>query len=94
MVPRMKIGGEVAPHGDVAEKLLWLRERVDMSQTAFAKTIGANQTQYSNWETGRQRLPLSGALRLVAIYGVTLDFLYLNRTDTLPASLLKEWMSR
>lgn len=83
-------------HGrnQVAERVEWLRKHHGLSQKEFAQSVGASSTQYNNWVSGPQRLSLDGALRIVEVYSVTLDFLYLGRVDMLPAHLAKAWLSR
>lgn len=77
----------------IAQRLKWLRNHHKLSQREFAASVGIQPTQYNNWETARQRLSLEGALRINQIYGTSLDFLFLNRADTLPAHLFNSWTS-
>lgn len=78
----------------VGKRLKWLRRyHDDMTQVEFASSIGVEQGKYSNWERGSQRLSLEGALRIVEIYNVTLDFLYVARTDTLSHKMAIDFSS-
>ena len=81
-------------HALAADRIEWLRKYHGLTQKQFAQSIGASPTQYNNWVSDRQRLSLDGALRIVDVYKVTLDFLYLGRVDMLPAHLAKAWLSR
>ena len=74
---------------NVALRIKWIRKYFDLSQTEFAATIDAQITQYNNWELGRQRLSLDGALRINEVYGISLDFLFLDRREALPISMIK-----
>jgi len=76
----------------VANRLLFLREYLKISQKQFAIDIGTTAQHVSNWEKARNRLSLQGALSICDAYGVTLDFLFLNRADTLPAHMRSEWL--
>lgn len=72
-------------------RLYWLRTHYGMSQEAFAAQIGAQQSRYSNWESGKIRIPVEYGLRLNALYSTTLDFLYMGRLDGLPSHLFSAW---
>tara|TARA_R100001086_G_scaffold231944_1_gene152913 strand:+ start:65 stop:334 length:270 start_codon:yes stop_codon:yes gene_type:complete len=80
---------EVYSKENVAKRLKWLRETTGLTQSAFADSINVTPTVYNNWETGRQRLSLEGALSLNKVYGTTLDFLFLARRGDLPPELIK-----
>lgn len=54
-----------------------------LSQKEFAARHGFNQTQWNNWATGSRRIPLECAEKLVAAYGLSLDWIYLGRRDGL-----------
>lgn len=73
-------------------RLKWLRQHFGLSQGQFAEAIGAQQSRYSHWETGKIRIPVENALRLVAVYSVNLDFLYMGKVDALPSHLRSAWM--
>lgn len=85
----MYIHDEIYSAENVAVRLKWLRKHFDLSQTEFAASIDAQKKQYNHWETGYQRLSLDGALLINQVYGISLDFLYLDRRDTLPISMIK-----
>ena len=61
----------------------------DLTQNAFAVKMGFNRSQYNNWATGRRRIPLEAAEKLAALYGLTLDWIYLGRRDGLAESASK-----
>ncbi|SFN59822.1 Helix-turn-helix [Cohaesibacter marisflavi] len=80
---------------NVGERLLWLIEiYLETTQTEFAKSIGEKKATINNWIKGPQRLSLQGALKINALYGTSLDFLFLGRVDTLPQKMATAWMSR
>ncbi|PHR61800.1 MAG: hypothetical protein COA43_01120 [Robiginitomaculum sp.] len=72
---------------NVAKRLSQLRKYLKLNQKEFAKSIDVGYTQYNNWEKAKQRLSLEGGLKINAVYGTTLDFLFLNRRDTLPHAM-------
>lgn len=82
--------GEAAPER-VAVRLRWLRTHFGLKQREIAAMLGLGATQWNNWERGRDRLSLEGALKINQVFGISLDFLFLNRTDALSARLLTSW---
>ena len=78
---------------NIARRLSWLRSYVGLSQTEFAASIGVAVTNYNNWEKGKQRLSLDGALKINSVYGTTLDFLYLDRRTSLSVEMSKSFSS-
>nr|WP_321457213.1 helix-turn-helix transcriptional regulator [uncultured Cohaesibacter sp.] len=78
---------------EVAERLRWVRKQFSPDQKSFAESLGVDQKRYSNWETGTSRLSLQGALLISDRFGVSLDFLYFGRVDTLSQQMRKDWMS-
>lgn len=79
---------------NVTKRLKWLFKSTGLTQKAFAASVGIGNTQMNNWMTQRGRIPLEGALKINKVYGVSLDFLYLGRADTLPAHLAKSWAEK
>ena len=57
-----------------------LREERGFSQRELAELLNMAQPQYFRYETGQRELPLSVAIRLCEIYGVSVDYL-LGLTD-------------
>lgn len=75
---------------EVGERLRRTREALDgkPSQTRFAKEIGISKSRLSNYELGVRMLDLAVAVAICEKYkGVTLDWLYMNDPDRLPAYL-------
>jgi transcriptional regulator with XRE-family HTH domain len=79
------------PFGDIAARLRWHRELLDMSQEQYAQRIGAKRAALGNWESGDYRLSLDGALALRKTFGLSLDFLFLGIDDALPMTLRNAW---
>lgn len=89
----MSKSSEIASKENVAKRLIWLREYFNLSQKEFAETIGVQSAQLNNWERARHRLSLEGALKINDVYGTTLDFLFLDRRETLPADMARSLAS-
>ena len=85
---------QISSTDQVTTRLRWLFDRQGLSQKAFADTAGIGQTQLNNWLVGKDRVSLEGALKLSRAYGVSLDFLYLGRVDTLSRQMANEWAVR
>lgn len=72
---------------EIGWRLKKVREFYDMNQVDFAKNADLSNSQYNNWETGKQRLSLSGALRIKSKYDVSLDYLYLGILSALSINM-------
>lgn len=59
------------------------------SQQDYAAAAGFSKTTYNNWETGERLIPPSSAVQLCERFGLTLDFIYVGRLDTLPQNVAK-----
>ncbi len=58
-----------------------LRQSIGFSQASLAKELGISKTAISHIETGKRRLPLNIALRLIIFFGskgikLSLDDMY------------------
>lgn len=71
----------------IGARLRLLREALGLKPAEIADQIGAERTYWSRWEGGKRSITEQFAVRLVARYGVTLDFLILGRWDKLPLDL-------
>lgn len=52
-----------------------LREDHDMRQSDVANKLYMQLTQYRRYETGERDIPLSVAIQIADLYGVSLDYL-------------------
>lgn len=76
----------------IADRMAWHRKECEgLTQAEYAERAGLKRTQYNNWEKGTQRLSLSGAMKLRAEFGLSLDFLFFGTIETLPAHLYRRW---
>lgn len=74
---------------DIAQRLVALREALDMNQSRFAALIGVTQSAMNNYEGALRRPNLDVGQRIVARTGVTLDWLYSGTRSGLPGHLLE-----
>lgn len=82
------------PFADIAERLVWHRNLMGMSQEEYAAKINFKRSAYSLWEAGSHRLSLDGALALRKRWGLALDFMYEGMDDALPMTLRNAWRER
>lgn len=71
----------------IGERLQALRASLEASPESFAKSMGLNPSSYFLYEAGMVRLTADHAMKLTSEYGLTLDYLFLGRKDTLPAHI-------
>ena len=76
----------------VAERLTRLREHYEMSQGAFADSVGIDRASYSKIEKGTKPLKAEMAFAIAERWGVSMDFLYRGRLTELPHSLADAFM--
>lgn len=82
----------VAQGHQVGRRLQWLREHFGLTGAEFAQTIGVERTRYAHWEAGRHYLPPAAAIQIFERYGITPNFLYLERIADLPSELRTSWL--
>lgn len=72
---------------DVGNRLRALREMLRLSKSEMADENGIDRTNYGRFETGTRMLPLEIGYRLAARYQVTMDWLYMGRSDHLSVEM-------
>lgn len=71
-------------YSDIGNRLYKIRTAFsDLNQKEWADKHVFQATQWNNWELGSRRIPIERAEKLCALYGLTLDFIYLGRRDGL-----------
>lgn len=75
----------------VTYRLRWIFEKEETTQKAFAEMLGIGNTQLNNWLVGKDRVSLEGSLKIYETFGISPDFLFLGRIETLPAHLSNSW---
>jgi transcriptional regulator with XRE-family HTH domain len=71
----------------VAERLRLTREASGMKQAAFCRLVGVTPQAWNNYETGARRISLDQAIRICAVTGVTLDWIYRGLSANLPMEM-------
>lgn len=71
----------------IAERLALVREVYGLTQTEFSKRAGIAANAWNNYERARKRISIDAALRLVHVYHLTLDYIYLGDSSNLPYKL-------
>ena len=75
------------PYADIGWRLRAIREHFGMNQTEFAQAADVPYKSLSQWESGRFRISIQGALRLREKFNISLDFIYCGSLDTLPMKM-------
>lgn len=57
------------------QRLRDIREDFDKSQTEIAEILGIQQTQYSRYERGTQKMGIDKYIILAQYYNISLDYL-------------------
>jgi len=60
---------------DYTEQIRSLREDNDLNQTAIARIINVAQTTYSDYETGKVRIPIECLINLAKYYDVDMNYI-------------------
>lgn len=83
--------GKRPDYSEIGERLSAARQVLfpGATQTEWAKHNGFAPNQWNNWEVGARRISVDAAEVLCRRYGLTLDFIYLGRSDGLPEILRK-----
>lgn len=69
-----------------------LREDHDLKQKEIAQLLDIDQRVYSNYETGKQTLPVRYLLQLADYYGTSTDYILVGAQTT--PSLMKNGENR
>lgn len=71
----------------VGQRLSFIRRAHGLSQQDFAERALIRRNAWSNYEAGRSRIGVAAAGRVCAVYGVTMDYIYLGDASNLPYQL-------
>lgn len=71
----------------IGARLKLVREALGLKPSEMADALGVERTYWSRFENGRRSINDTMAALLVERYGVTLDFLILNKWGALPLDL-------
>lgn len=89
----------VFPHAEeiaagLSIRLRWIRESLGKSEAEMADYMSASLDDYGAWERGLAIPDAPHAMILWDQNKVSLDFLYIGRTETLPNHWKKAWSER
>lgn len=74
----------------IAHRLRLTRRALGYTQAFISNLIGLQQSAWNNYETGLRRIDVDPALRLCAVTGVTMSWIYEGNIATLPADLAEK----
>ncbi len=60
----------------IAERLRLTRNALGLNQTELCLQADLATNRWNQWERGRVRIQLDGALHLCAVFGLSLDWIY------------------
>ena len=72
---------------EVGERLRVTRLAVRLRQADMARALEIKKSTYAMQEAGANMLPPKTALRLCALFDVTMDWLYRGRLDAMPQEM-------
>lgn len=76
---------------DQTGRRLWaLREALGLKKSEMADQLGIERTYWSRFEGGRRQISLDVAATICQNFPVTMDWLILGRTDTLPPDMAQK----
>ena len=74
---------------EVGKRIVALREALGRTQADFARDLDVKPQELNAWEKGERRPSIAKALPMVAMHGVTLDWLFLGDPSNLPHRVAK-----
>ena len=86
----MKTGTSI---DEIARRLERTRLALGLSQSEFAEKAGLARNTYNQWEKGKGRPQLDGAIALCSVYNLTLDWIYFGDKSGLPYALAQQLTS-
>jgi transcriptional regulator with XRE-family HTH domain len=72
----------------IAQRLRLLRMALAPSQAEFCRLMGFPVMTWNTYETGKGRISIDSAIKLVQRFGVTLDWIYLGNVALMPNYLV------
>lgn len=77
----------------VGERLTAARMALGLKAIDVCKAIGVAQNTYSHWENGERLMDTTAAARFCTMFPITMDWLYIGRTDGMEASLRQQMLA-
>lgn len=72
----------------IAARLVLLRRAMGWSQTEMARQLGIQLTTWNNYELAVSPIPWQTALKVCAVTGASLDWIYQNQRGLMPVKLI------
>lgn len=72
----------------IAARLVLLRRAMNWTQTEMARQIGIQLTTWNNYELAVSPIPWQTALKVCAVTGASLDWIYQNQRGLMPVKLM------
>ena len=77
----------------IAHRLEQTRSALGLTQSEFADKAGIARNTYNQWEKGKGRPQLDGAIALCSTYNLTLDWIYFGQMSGLPYQVAQKLVS-
>lgn len=74
----------------IAARLVLLRRAMNWTQTEMARQIGIQLTTWNNYELAVSPIPWQTALKVCAVTGASLDWIYQNQRGLMPVKLIHD----
>jgi transcriptional regulator with XRE-family HTH domain len=75
------------PYLAIGLRLTVVRGALGINQAELCRRIKVDPPRWNQYELGHRRITLEVALRLRAVFGITLDWIYIGDPSSLPAKL-------
>ena len=84
---------EMTSYKDIGQRLGRIREALELNRRQMAEIADVSERTWSDFESGKRRISLDAAIRLSEECGLSLDWIYFGRPDSLPHRLSKKLAS-
>lgn len=69
---------------DFVKRLVFIRERLGLTKSAFAESVGITKSNYTQVEAGRRMLTVDQMYALFMVHGVPIEYLMCGQELNLP----------
>lgn len=78
----------------IIERLKEARQKIGITQTAMAKSIGLTPQSYSQWERGQTEIPDVRLFQLCTVHGISKEWLETGEGEMFPQAKKREEYAR
>lgn len=78
----------------IIERLKEARQKIGLTQTAMAKSIGLTPQSYSQWERGQTEIPDVRLFQLCTVHGISKEWLETGEGEMFPQAKKREEYAR